>query len=170
MKQTITPIVIIIGRSGSGKTTLMEKLIRELSSRGYRLAAVKHHSHAGFEVDTSGKDSWRFAQAGSQQVIIAAPDKIATYWKIEHELSLDEVVQEIRGVDLILVEGYRNSHKPSIEVLQVANNFELVGTPEHRIAVVSDAQIEIGVPHFHLNDIKGVADLIEHRFLTSDAN
>jgi molybdopterin-guanine dinucleotide biosynthesis protein B len=79
MSKSFIPLVTIIGRSGSGKTTLLEKLIRELSGRGYRIATVKYHSHAGFEIDAEGKDSWRFAQAGSQQVVTAAPDKFATY-------------------------------------------------------------------------------------------
>ena len=36
------PIVSIIGKSKSGKTTLVEKLVRELKSRGYRVATIKH--------------------------------------------------------------------------------------------------------------------------------
>ena len=85
------PVVTFIGKSGSGKTTLLEKLVTELKNRGYMLATVKHHSHRGFEIDEPGKDSWRFAQAGSDQVVIASPDKIASYRKIERELSLDEI-------------------------------------------------------------------------------
>ncbi|RPI82218.1 MAG: molybdopterin-guanine dinucleotide biosynthesis protein B, partial [Chloroflexi bacterium] len=73
------PLITVIGKSGSGKTTLIERLIIELSKRGYRLATVKHHSHSGFDIDFPGKDSWRFARAGSCHVVIAAPDKIAAY-------------------------------------------------------------------------------------------
>ena len=60
-------LVTIIGKSGSGKTTVLEKLIVELKNRNYKLATIKHHSHRGFEIDQSGKDSWRFAQAGSDR-------------------------------------------------------------------------------------------------------
>jgi molybdopterin-guanine dinucleotide biosynthesis protein B len=157
--------VTVIGKSGSGKTTLLEKLIRELSRWGYKLATVKHHSHAGFEIDTQGKDSWRFAQAGAQQVVIAAPDKFATYRKLEHELSLDEIVAEIHDADLILVEGYKNSQKPSIEVLRASNSDELIGTPEQLIAVASDVPLDVAVPHFQLDDIQGIAEFIIMRFL-----
>ena len=73
------PLVTIIGKSGCGKTTLMEKLVVELKSRNYKLATIKHHSHRGFDIDKPGKDSWRFAQAGSDHVVIASPDKIASY-------------------------------------------------------------------------------------------
>lgn len=159
------PLVTVIGKSGSGKTTLLEKLVRELSGRGYRLATVKHHSHAGFDIDVPGKDSWRFAQAGSVQVAIASPDKFATYRKLERELTLDEIATEIQDVDMILVEGYKNSNKPSLEVLRSENNMQLIGSQEQRIALVSDLDLKLGVPYFRLNDIEGIADFLVERFL-----
>lgn len=162
------PLITVIGKSGSGKTTLIEKLIRVLSRAGYRLAAVKHHSHTGFEIDTPGKDSWRFAQAGAQQVVIAAPDKYATYRKLEAELSLDEIVAGINDVDLILVEGYKRSNKASIEVVRAANSTELIGSPEQRIAIASDFPLDMGVPRFDLDDIEAIAGFIIERYLAKN--
>ena len=159
------PLVTIIGKSKSGKTTLIEKLITELKKRGYKLATVKHHSHSGFDIDRPGKDSWRFAQAGSDHVIIAAPDKIASYRKIEAELSLDEIVEGITDVDLILAEGYKRAEKPALEVVRAANSQELIGSREQRIAVVADFPLDLGVPQFELDDVQGIVDLIEDRFL-----
>ena len=163
------PVVTVIGKSGSGKTTLLEKLIRELSQRGYRLATVKHHSHSGFEIDVPGKDSWRFAQAGSRHVVIAAPDKLAAYRRLEAELSLDEITAEIQDVDLILVEGYKQANKPAIEVVRAANSQELVGTHDQRIAIASDLTLELGVPLYFLDDVQGIAGFIESRFLAQQA-
>jgi GTPase SAR1 family protein len=68
------PVICIIGESGSGKTTLLEKLIPELKSRGHRVATVKHHSHAGFDIDHPGKDSYRHAQAGKPSIEIIRGD------------------------------------------------------------------------------------------------
>ena len=48
------PIISIVGKSDSGKTTLIEKLVPELTRRGYRIATVKHDIH-GFEVDREGR-------------------------------------------------------------------------------------------------------------------
>lgn len=165
MNSTPIPLITFIGRSGSGKTTLLERLIRELSQRGYRLAAIKHHTKNGFDIDVPGKDSWRFAQAGSRQVVIAAPDQFATYRKLDHELSLDEIAAGIQEVDLILVEGYKKSNKPSVEVVRFARSAELVGSPEQRIAVACDQPLEVGVPWFHLDDVQGIAGFIAERFL-----
>jgi molybdopterin-guanine dinucleotide biosynthesis protein B len=38
----MTPIISIVGKSGSGKTTLIEKTIRELKQRGYKVGTIKH--------------------------------------------------------------------------------------------------------------------------------
>ena len=159
------PLITIIGRSGCGKTTLLEKLVTELKKHGYKLATVKHHSHRGFEIDQPGKDSWRFAQAGSDHVIIASPDKIASYRKLEHELTLDEITAGVSDVDLILVEGYKQAEKPSLEVVRAANSRELIGSREQRFAVAADFPLDLGVPQFSLDDVQAIADLIETRFL-----
>jgi molybdopterin-guanine dinucleotide biosynthesis protein B len=159
------PLVTIIGKSGCGKTTVLEKLVIELKNRNYKLATVKHHSHRGFDIDKPGKDSWRFAQAGSDHVIIASPDKIASYRKIQHELSLDEIVEGVSGVDIILVEGYKQAEKPSLEVVRAANSRELIGSREQCFAVAADFPLNLGVPQFGLEDVRGIANLIETRFL-----
>lgn len=159
-------LVTIIGKSGCGKTTLLEKLVTEFKRRGFKIATVKHHSHRGFEIDQPGKDSWRFARAGSDHVVIAAPDKIAAYRKIERELSLDEIAAEITDVDLILVEGYRQAEKPSLEVMRAGNSREVIGSREQRFALASDFPLDLGVPQFGLDEIPAIADLIEARFLS----
>ena len=159
------PVITIIAKSGSGKTTCMEKLIQELCRRGYRLATVKHHSHSGFEIDHPGKDSWRHARAGSRHVIIAAPDKIASYRLLDHELCLDEIIQDVHDVDLILAEGYKRAGKPTIEVLRAEVGLELIAEPDMLLAVITDTPVAVAAPQFSFNEIYAVADLIEARFL-----
>lgn len=161
------PIITIIGKSGAGKTTLIEQLVVELKHRNYRIATIKHHSHSGFDIDVPGKDSWRFAQAGSDHVIIASPDKIASYRLIDGELSLDEIAAGVSGMDIILVEGYSQSGKPTVEVLRAANSKELIGNRDQWVALVSDFPIDMDIPQYDLNDIEGIANLIEKEFLAT---
>jgi molybdopterin-guanine dinucleotide biosynthesis protein MobB len=159
------PVITVIGKSGSGKTTLLEKLITELTQRGYRVATVKHHSHSDFEIDYPGKDSWRHARAGSLQVYIVAPNKIAFYRDLDHPVSLDNVTNDIRDVDIILCEGYKHANKPTLVVVRAANKLELVGNPQTWFAVAADTPLDVHVPQYNLNDYLGIADLIEERFL-----
>lgn len=159
------PIVLFIGKSGAGKTTLMEKIIAELKARNYRVGTIKHHSHSGFEIDYPGKDSWRHAQAGSDHVVIAAPDKIAFIRRLDQELSLDEIAAGITEVDIILVEGYKRTGKPSIEVMRAENSKELISDTAQLIAVVADFPVDLALPQYRLDDSEKIADFIETRFL-----
>lgn len=153
------PVVAFIGRSGAGKTTLLEKVVHELTARGRRVATVKHHSHRGFEIDREGKDSWRMARAGSRHVVVASPDKVAAYRTLERELGLPEIVAGIEDADIILVEGYRDADVPHIEV--VRGTPEFLGSPERRVAVVTDLPVDVGVPVFGFDDVASVVALIE---------
>ena len=48
------PILSIVSKKNSGKTTLIEKLIPELTGRGYRVGTIKHDVH-GFDIDPGAK-------------------------------------------------------------------------------------------------------------------
>jgi molybdopterin-guanine dinucleotide biosynthesis protein B len=159
------PIITIIGKSGCGKTTILEKLIPELISRGYRVGTIKHHSHSGFDIDKPGKDSWRYAQAGSHHVVIAAPDKVASYRLLERELTLDEIASPMDDLDIILSEGYRQAGKPSLEIVRAETGTDLVSDPEQLFAIATDLPLESDVPLINLEDISEMVDLIVERFL-----
>lgn len=168
----MVPIISVVGKSDSGKTTFIEKLIPELNRRGYRVATIKHDTH-GFEVDREGKDTWRHAQAGAQSVIISSRDKLALIRRVEQEFSLDDLSRLIEGVDLIITEGYKRANKPKIEILRTQLDPEpLCNKNDNLLAIVID-RVDIdeatkagaGVPCFHWNDVAGVADYIEKKYL-----
>jgi molybdopterin-guanine dinucleotide biosynthesis protein B len=161
------PILSIVGKSGSGKTTLLEKLVAELKGRGYRVATVKHHAHPGFEIDHPGKDTWRHAQAGSDHVVIAAPDKIASIRRLEHELTLDEIAATITQVDIILTDGFKRGGKPALEVVRAGNGLELIGDPDQLVAIASDTQLSLDIPQFALDNVRGIVDWLERNFLST---
>ncbi|GAW92034.1 molybdopterin-guanine dinucleotide biosynthesis protein MobB [Calderihabitans maritimus] len=148
-----------------GKTTLLEKLIPELKRRGYRVATIKHDAH-NFDIDHPGKDTWRHAQAGADVVVISSPVKFAMIAKVEEERSLDELVTMLPPVDIVLTEGYKRGNKPKIEVFRAARGEkELLCRPEELLAIASDVSFDIGVPVYGLDDVAGLADLIEEKFL-----
>ncbi len=115
-------ILMICGMSGSGKTELLCKLISYFNKRGVQVATIKH-AHDGFNVDQKGKDSWRHREAGACEVLVASDNR----WVLMHEntksaidpsIYMQELVKRISVVDLILIEGFKNSKAPKIEVRQ----------------------------------------------------
>jgi len=165
------PIVAIVGKSESGKTVLMEQLIAEFKKRGAKVAAVKH-SHAGMEIDHPGKDSWKFSQAGSDAVCISAPDRLAFIKNVARELNIEEIPPIIGSeFDLILVEGFKRSIVPKIEVHRKELGDDLLCSPEELLAVVTDGSLDTLVadnrrpPVFRWGDTATIANFIERNFL-----
>ena len=160
------PIVSIIGKSDSGKTTLIERLIPEIKRRGYRIATVKHDTHS-FEIDREGKDSYRHKKAGAAISLISSPEKVAVIADVDRDMNLSELRDQfVSNVDLIISEGYYRDSQPKIEVFRGAAHGEPLCTKDDNlVAFVSDVPFDKGVPCFNLNDIKGIADFIEERYL-----
>ena len=116
-----SPAVAVVGRHNSGKTTLVVKIIEELTARGRDVGSVKHHHRLGFEFDVPGKDSYRHRHAGATETVIAAPDQVARVRTLSSELECAEIVRSMPGHDIVIVEGYRKSGIPTIEVMRAAN-------------------------------------------------
>jgi molybdopterin-guanine dinucleotide biosynthesis protein B len=162
------PILSIVGKSDSGKTTLIEKLVPELTRRGYRVATVKHDIH-GFEVDREGKDSWRHKQAGAHTVIISSPQKVALIRDVKKDSTLDEIRKRwVQDVDLLISEGYKKDVQPKIEVFRKEKHKKLLCTKkDNLVAIVSNRKFNVGVPCFQLDDMKGLSNFIEKEFIKS---
>jgi molybdopterin-guanine dinucleotide biosynthesis adapter protein len=156
----LPPVVPIVGYSGSGKTTVLEKLIAELTRRGYRVGTIKHHSH-DFEMDVPGKDTWRHKQSGAVTTLISAPNRIGMVRDVTTEMRLEELLPLICGVDIIVVEGYKQVKRPKIEVFRTDISKEpACRRDENLVALISDTPIDLGVPRFSPHNTPAVADFI----------
>jgi len=166
MQGSKIPVICIVGKSKSGKTTLIEKLIRELTKRGFQIGTVKHSVH-GFDLDIEGKDSYRHKKAGASFVLISSPQKIALIKDVDREFTLEELEEKfIEDVDLILVEGFKRSSYPKIEVFRKDFCEELLcSEDENLIAVVSDKKLNLNLPFFRPDEISRLADFIVERFI-----
>jgi molybdopterin-guanine dinucleotide biosynthesis protein B len=158
------PVVSIVGKSKSGKTTLIEKLIRELKSRGYRVATIKHSPQES-DFDESGKDSWRHIQAGSEATAVSSPDKVVMIKPIAQEATIDEVVNLLgEDYDIILAEGFKRGSTPKIEVHRKDSGALIEGLKK-LIAVVTDEPLETRIRQFSPEDIGALVDLLEKGFI-----
>lgn len=104
-KQTV---IAVVGSKSSGKTTTIEALTRELTKRGYKVAAIKHIPEPNFTIDTTGKDTWRFARAGAKTIISVSSNEIATIEKTEENLTVNKILQKCKNNDFVFIEGFKN--------------------------------------------------------------
>jgi molybdopterin-guanine dinucleotide biosynthesis protein B len=163
------PVISFVGRSNVGKTTFLEKVVAGLKQRGYWLAVIKHDVH-GFDIDQPGKDSWRFLKAGGDVVALSSPDKMAMVRRPEQELTLEQLTALVMdGVDIIITEGYKGEDRPKIEVFRSDVSDKILSPQNELIALVSDKPFDIDVPQFGFEDVDGVVQLIEERFLSRPA-
>ncbi|TWJ18259.1 molybdopterin-guanine dinucleotide biosynthesis protein B [Geobacter argillaceus] len=162
-------VVALVAKSGTGKTTMLEKVIRELKIRGYRVGAIKHDAHR-FDIDKPGKDSHRITAAGTDTMLICSPEKLALVKQHADAPSVEELLETyFQDVDIVLTEGFKKSSLPKIELHRRERSATLICRGEEYdpalIAVASDEQLELDVPLLDLNNVEEVTDFIEARFL-----
>jgi molybdopterin-guanine dinucleotide biosynthesis protein B len=154
------------GWSNSGKTTLIERLLPRLADRGMRVSVVKH-AHERFDIDQPGKDSHRFREAGSHEVLLSSPAR----WALMHEHrgadepGLSELLALLSDCDLALVEGFKRDPIPKLEVHRSAIGKPLLWPDDPCIvAIASDIPIDArprpGLARFALDDVDAIAAFV----------
>ena len=131
-------VVGFTGHSGSGKTTLIEKVLVTLRSRDRTVSAIKS-SHHGTDVDVPGKDSWRFRQAGAEEVVLVSDKRWALMKETQESVTLAEILPRLTAVDIVLVEGYKSDESiPHILVHRKAAGLAAPVLTPSVVAVATD--------------------------------
>jgi molybdopterin-guanine dinucleotide biosynthesis protein MobB len=102
-------IIAVVGGKKSGKTTTIEILIKKLTERGHRTAAIKHIPEPDFTFDQKGKDTWKYAQAGATEIIGVSAHEIVTIEKTEFKKELlIRILHRRRSTEIIFLEGFKD--------------------------------------------------------------
>ncbi|MCC0012750.1 MAG: molybdopterin-guanine dinucleotide biosynthesis protein B [Rhodobiaceae bacterium] len=163
------PVFGVTGWKNSGKTTLTERIIAELTARGFAVASVKH-AHHKFDIDTPGTDSFRHREAGARETAIVGGAR----WAIMHELrdeaepSMDEVIARLSPCDIVIVEGYKREAHPKIECRRAdARKGEPLTLADANIVGIAsdtggaaDGTNPKNVPVFQIDDIASICDFV----------
>ena len=153
----------VVGWKNSGKTTLVERLIHEITGRGYSLSTVKH-AHHGFDVDQPGRDSWRHREAGAREVLVSSRRRWALMAELREaeELPLEAILGRLSPVDLVLVEGYKRDSHAKIEAWRTETGQAPIALDDPTIRAVAGSTRPEGVdlPLFDPEDIAGLATFI----------
>ena len=156
-------VIGVAGFKNAGKTTLVERLVRELTGRGYHISTVKH-AHHSFDIDHEGRDSFRHRHAGAGEVAVISGQR----WAIIHELR-DEAEPSFAGIlaklspcDLVIVEGYKHGSHDKIEVRNITlDHPKLAGVDPTIVAIAANGAIEHAqVPVFDRDHVETLADFI----------
>lgn len=156
-------IIGVAGFKNAGKTTLVEKLVRELTKRGYRVSTVKH-AHHSFDIDHEGRDSFRHRAAGASEVAVISQQR----WAIIHESRGEEepsfaaILAKLAPCDLVIVEGYKHGSHRKIEVRNLAlDHPQLAGEDPSIVAIAATGMIaDAQVPVFDRDHVEALADFI----------
>lgn len=152
----------VIGWKHAGKTTLVERLLAEITARGFSVSTIKH-SHHDVDLDTPGSDSFRHRAAGASEVILASPNRFALLHDYRSTpLGLEALLTRLAPVDLVLVEGFKRGVHPKIEVFRAQAGYDLIQPADATVrAVASDIPLPaLTVPCLNLNDATEVAEFI----------
>ena len=150
------------GYSGSGKTTLIERLIPLFTQRGVTVSLIKHAHHT-FDIDRPGKDSYRHREAGCTEVLVTSSRR----WALIHELRgapeppLEAHLQRLSPCDLVLVEGFKRSAIPKLEVYRATVGEPLIHPHDANVvAIATDKRLETKLPQFDLNAPEPIAEFV----------
>lgn len=133
---TKIPYLAFVGFSGSGKTTLISQIIAQLKLKSYRVGILKHDAH-DFQMDVEGKDTYKYGEAGADLIAISSTAKFNMLEKLQQPLELDEILLRFHGVDLIIIEGYKQANVPKILVARTLDQLVLYNQLSQVIAIAT---------------------------------
>ncbi|MEL6120323.1 MAG: molybdopterin-guanine dinucleotide biosynthesis protein B [Pseudomonadota bacterium] len=152
----------VVGWKNAGKTGLVERLVTEITSRGFTVSTIKHAHHT-FDVDRPGKDSYRHRHAGATEVLLSSTNRFALMHELRgsEEPSLADLLARLSPVDLVLIEGYKRDVHPKVEAFRAETGNPLIALEDGTVkAVAADTPLDLDRPVFDLNDTVSIADFI----------
>lgn len=151
-------VIAISGMKKTGKTSLIEALLPLLSAENLRVAVIKHDGHS-FLPDPEGTDTGRFMASGAEAAAIFDGSK----FKIIRNEPADEhmLLKAFADMDIVLLEGFKHSSWPKIEIVRSDVHEHSVADPVTLIALMTDLLISFpGVPVLPIGDAAAATHLI----------
>lgn len=146
-------VLAVSGVKNSGKTALIEALLPRLTALGLQTAVIKHDGHS-FTPDTPGTDTFRFFQAGACGTAIFDSEKYSLARAVT--MTEEKLIAMFPEADLVLLEGFKNSVYPKIELLSETP----VCDPETCLAYVSSDSVATDKPVFRPDELEAIAAFV----------
>lgn len=154
-----TRVISIVGKKDAGKTSLVVALASEWVKRGRRVATIKHGTHPA-DVDTAGTDTHRhFNEGMAEKVLMEFPGGRVMFERTKADGEPLALVRRYLGdVDIVIVEGFKKSSLPKIEVHRKSKHEEPLFDPaspdaKQWVAMVTDDEmLRVSIPTFRFTD------------------
>ena len=152
------PVVAVSGVKNSGKTALISAMIPLLAAAGVKTAVIKHDGHS-FPPDSPGTDTDKHLSAGACGTAIFDSGKFKLVRPVPVEA--EALIPLFPDADLILLEGFKHSRWPKLELVRTGNSSAPVCPPDTLLALVTDLPLTCpGVPTIPFGDARAAADVI----------
>lgn len=129
-------VFAVSGVKNSGKTTLICKLLPIFKEREIRTAVIKHDGHE-FSADVPGTDTCRQLQAGACGTVVFSESKLLMS-RQQEKVSDGELISLLPMADLVLLEGFKQSSYPKLEIIRKGNSNQSVCKGHELRALVTD--------------------------------
>jgi molybdopterin-guanine dinucleotide biosynthesis protein B len=145
------------------KSELVRRLVVELVARGLSVSTIKRVSDA-VDLERQGSGTWKHRAAGAAEVMIASASRFALLHEMPPDTKEPEVADllaHMTVVDIVLLDGFRRSNYPKMEVVAAGQNQALLAPADPMVlAVTSDLPIGADVPCLALSNIGALADFV----------
>lgn len=155
-QRLVLPVVFCVSAvKDSGKTGLIIKLINEFIKEGYSVGVIKHDGH-DYVMDHEGTDTYRFSEAGAVCSAIFSGARFSINEK--RSVTLEQMMGKCQDVDVLIIEGMKESAYPKIEVVRREISTKSICNPDSLICIATDviSQNEVKCPVFGLDDMEGI--------------
>ena len=149
----------VSGLKNCGKTHLVERLIHAFTDKGLSVGVIKHDGHS-FTCDVEGTDSDRFYRAGAQAVAVFSDSQ--SFIRLSQTVPVEELIASMGNVDVIMIEGLKESSLPKVEVIRGEVSLQSVCDSSTLLCIAADFPLSgsTACPVFHLNDTEGILNCI----------
>ncbi|MFC5405243.1 molybdopterin-guanine dinucleotide biosynthesis protein B [Cohnella soli] len=151
-------IIQVVGYKDSGKTTLVRELVNAFTQAGYNIGTLKNSPH-DHDPEPEGTDTRLHREAGAAITAFVTPNRAA--WVEERKVTTEEIVETMarRGVDILIVEGFKNAPYPKIALIRSETDTALIDLPNTitvatrtPISSIDAAAESRGIARFHVPD------------------
>lgn len=148
-------VFCISGVKNSGKTGLIIKLINEFIREDYSVAVIKHDGHE-YVMDYEGTDTYRFTKAGARCSAIFSDTRYSM--NREEKTDIEHMIDLCRDVDVIMIEGMKQSSYPKVEVVRRAVSSIPVCKESSLICIATDvvSRETVQCPVYGMDDVSGI--------------